>query len=270
MKVFRCRKRHDHDTLKKKWNECVKNTHDLSGAYSTRVYRDSEINLFKDHFPSLSNKRLLKLDLWNEAKNTRILEWCAKEGTQIYGVDISETTARMAKENFRSSKLKSGFLVGDINHLPFTSNQFDYIYTMGTIEHIADPGKSLVEISRILKPNGIAIVGVPNKLDPFLRPALVWFMELFGIYPYSPEDSFTRRKLKSMVRQAGLEVIDDTGILFMPGFLRLLELLVYRHKPALSVKIFTPAFKFFEKIERKYKWAKRHGYLIACVCKKVK
>lgn len=261
-----CRRKYN--SFADKWNDCAVKTHDLSGAYSTYVYREGEIGLFRRYFSPLKGKRFLKLDLWNEARNTRILEWPAREGSNIYGVDISENITRAAKNNFERQNLKSKFVVADILHLPFKSNQFDYIYTMGTIEHNSYPEKSLSEISRILKPNGIAIVGVPNRFDPFLRPVFVWILTLLGMYPYAPESPYSRRKLKRVIREANLEIVDNTGVLFMPGILRMIELGLYKYYPEFSNKLFSPIFKFFHSIEKKYNWAKKNAYLIACVCKK--
>ena len=43
----------------------------------------------------------------------------------------------------------------------------------------------------MLKPGGTAIIGVPNKLDPFLRPLLVHVLNALGFYAYGMEKSFT-------------------------------------------------------------------------------
>ena len=50
---------------------------DLGGAASTRYYADNEQRLFTEHLPPLDGLRILKTDLWDEAKNTRILAWAA-------------------------------------------------------------------------------------------------------------------------------------------------------------------------------------------------
>ena len=44
---------------------------------------------------------------------------------------------------------------------------------MGTIEHFDESDAAVREMWRVLKPGGRAVVGVPNRLDPFLRPLLV-------------------------------------------------------------------------------------------------
>jgi hypothetical protein len=73
---------------------------DLAGAASTRYYSDNERRLFTEHFPALEGLRILKTDLWDEAKNTRILAWASRQGARAYGVDISEPTVIQARTSF--------------------------------------------------------------------------------------------------------------------------------------------------------------------------
>ena len=62
--------------------------------------------------------------------------------------------------------------VADVRRLPFRDGSFDAVYSMGTIEHFRDPETALREMHRVLRPGGRAVVGVPNRWDPFLRPLL--------------------------------------------------------------------------------------------------
>ena len=66
---------------------------------------------------------------------------------------------------------------------------------MGTIEHFVEYAQAVQENFRILAPGGSAIVGVPNKLDPFLRPLIVHAMNGLGLYGYGMEKSFTPGEL---------------------------------------------------------------------------
>ena len=148
---------------------------DLAGAASTRYYSDNERRLFSEHFPALKGLRILKTDLWDEAKNTRILAWAHRQGARVFGVDISAPIVRLARAAFdtaggSSCPLQSA--VGDVRDLPFGDDSFDAIYSMGTIEHFDETVRAVEEMARVLKPGGRAIVGVPNRHDPFLRPLM--------------------------------------------------------------------------------------------------
>src|ERR671913_569330 len=82
------------------WHRVGDEFPDLGGAASTRAYREDEIRLLREYLGPLSGRRLLKTDLWDEAKNTRILQWAAAEGAQVYGIDLSAPTVRQARAGF--------------------------------------------------------------------------------------------------------------------------------------------------------------------------
>ena len=67
---------------------------DLEGAASTRYYADNERRLFTEHFPTLAGLRILKTDLWDEAKNTRILAWASARGARAFGIEIGRASCR--------------------------------------------------------------------------------------------------------------------------------------------------------------------------------
>ncbi len=247
----------------------AKKIDDISSAPSTLYYKKSEIDLFKKHFGALKGKKLLKLDLWNEVNNTKILSWAAQKGAKIFAIDISSYLVKKAKENFAKEGLGGEFKVCDMRDLKFPDNFFDFVYTMGTLEHVHDYESAVREIYRVLKKGGKAIIGVPNKLDPFLRPiTVVWFMNTFmGGYPYEPEHSFTRAEFSMLLKGAGFKVLKETGIFFLPGILRMFDLFLYKYARPLNF-ITAFALKPFEYLERKYSWARKNGYLIAWVVTK--
>jgi len=197
---------------------------DLAGAVSTRYYADNERRLFTEHLPALEGLRILKTDLWDEAKNTRILAWASRQGARAYGIDISEPTVIQARAAFDTGPgarhcLQSA--VGDVRDMPFRDASFDAIYSMGTIEHFHETERAVEEMARVLKPGGCAIVGVPNWYDPFLRPLVVAALQALGLYAYGYEKSFSRRALREMLERAGFAVVAETAILFIPGWLRM-------------------------------------------------
>ena len=237
----------------------------LTGAASTEYYFANEKRLLTETFPTLAGLTLLKTDLWDEAKNTRILQWVAEQGAKVVGIDISEPIVHQARAAFDGHRLRP--VVSDVRRLPFVDDSFDAIYSMGTVEHFVETEASVAELARILKPSGRLILGVPNRHDPFLRPLLVAALSRLGLYAYGFEKSYSRRSLRKMLEAAGLEVRSDTGILFMPGWLRMLDL--WCHTRARSLTVVTAALVApFVWLDRLSSRLRRHGYLIVAVGEK--
>ena len=173
------------------WHEVGESFPDLGGAASTAYYLENEKRLLSEHVPDLGRCAVLKTDLWDEVKNTRILQWVHGQGATVFGVDISEPTVRQARAAFPDAGLRAA--VADVRRLPFRDGSFDAVYSMGTIEHFRDPETALREIHRVLRPGGRAVVGVPNRWDPFLRPLLAAVLQALRLYGYGYERSFSRR-----------------------------------------------------------------------------
>jgi SAM-dependent methyltransferase len=252
-------------TYQRFWAEVGERFPDLGGAASTRYYADSEQRLFTEHFPPLAGLKILKTDLWDEAKNTRILAWAGARGAHAYGVDISEPTVIQARSAFHSAPLKCA--VSDVRDLPFVDASFDAIYSMGTIEHFDETERAVAEIARVLKPGGRAIIGVPNRHDPFLRPLLATALQALGLYAYGYEKSYSRRRLRQMLERAGLTVVAETAILFIPGWLRMLDLVCHSWCPALA-RITAACVAPFVLLDRHVPLLRRYGYLLATVVTK--
>lgn len=247
------------------WDGVGTNFPSLKGAVSTDYYFECERILFEQFFPQLDNLVLLKTDLWDEAKNTEILRWAAEQGARPVGVDIAFSIVQQAREVLKAHN--PGSAVGDVRTLPFRTGTFDLVYSMGTVEHFPDYATAIDEIFRVLKPRGTAIIGVPNKLDPFLRPLLASVLQLVGRYPYGMERSFTPRALRRLLASAGFRVTALTGILFMPGWLRMADLWCHTRLPRLS-RVTGALVRPFAWLYRRVPWVRRHGYLIACVVSK--
>ena len=93
----------------------------------------------------------------------------------------------------------------DVRALPFRDASFDAIYSMGTIEHFDETEQAVREMARVLKPGGRAIVGVPNRHDPFLRPLLATVLQAVGLYAYGYEKSYSRRATPGDARARRLQ-----------------------------------------------------------------
>lgn len=249
------------------WDEIAASVRDFREAPSTEYYRRCEIALIQRAAGDLRGKRVLKLDLWNEAFNTRILNWMQEQGAEVYGLDLSRVTTHRAKSNARRHGGASALVRADIRELPYPTGSFDLVYTMGTIEHIDEYRQAIQEVQRVLRPGGRAIIGVPDKWNVFLRPLMVWILDAFGQYLYAPEKSFTAAELRRDVERTGLQVIERTGILTLPGVLRMADLFFYtRSIPLYKLSpLWLAPFQF---LETRFRWPGRFGYLLTVVATK--
>ena len=247
------------------WDGVATRFPSLKGAASTAYYFECEQILLRRFFPILHGQRLLKTDLWDEAKNTEILRWAGERGARPFGIDIAFDTARDARDVLAAHGGR--IVAADVRQLPFRTDSFDLIYSMGTIEHFVDSEIAVRELWRVLRPGGRAIIGVPNKLDPFLRPLMVHVLNALGLYAYGMERSFTPAGLRRVLSSAGFSVAELSGILFIPGWLRMLDLYCHVHRLPLTAVtgwLVWPFAWLYRHLPR----VRRHGYLIAYLARK--
>lgn len=80
-----------------------------------------------------------------------------KLGWEPYCLDIYDNRIKMAK----NSKIK--FELNDLLSARYPDNFFDAVYLDSVLEHVLAPIGYLKKIHRILKPEGVAYIGVPNE-----------------------------------------------------------------------------------------------------------
>jgi SAM-dependent methyltransferase len=247
------------------WTRVGSDFPSLKGAASTRYYAECEQLLFDELLPDIAGKSLFKTDLWDEAKNSEILLWAAERGARVAGADIALATIAGARDLLAAHR--PAFAAGDVRRIPFRDGSFDLVYSMGTIEHFDETREAVAEIYRVLKPGGRALVGVPNLLDPFLRPVMVAVLDRVGRYDYGLEKAYTHGQLREMLESAGFRVGGRSGILFMPGWLRMADLWLHV-RGSRWARLTAAAIRPFAWANRRFPAIRRHGYLIAAVAEK--
>lgn len=89
----------------------------------------------------------------------------SQNNTDLTVFDISKNSVLKTVQKGRKIGIELKGVRGNGEVLPFKDNSFDYIVSNDCIEHIPDDIKALSEIKRVLKPQGVAVINVPNEWD---------------------------------------------------------------------------------------------------------
>jgi len=77
--------------------------------------------------------------------------------TGTVGVDINLATVAWCREEGLDARVMAP------DHLPFADADFDGVVLDNVLEHLESPRPLLTEIHRVLRPEGVLIVGVPGR-----------------------------------------------------------------------------------------------------------
>ena len=105
------------------------------------------------------------------------------QGFEFYGVDLSREMIRECQKKFVDIPA-AHFSTGSIEKLEFPDAFFDVVLSMGVVEYLDEDLQALREMTRVLKPEGVLIVTLPNQLSPyriwdrlFYRPVYHFFSD---------------------------------------------------------------------------------------------
>jgi ubiquinone/menaquinone biosynthesis C-methylase UbiE len=77
---------------------------------------------------------------------------------RIAGLDISHSLVRIANENARRAGVDVDFRHGDVAHMPFPAESFDFVVCQAAFKNFSDPVAALDEIHRVLRPGARASI----------------------------------------------------------------------------------------------------------------
>ena len=89
----------------------------------------------------------------------RGVQWLLPKVQKLSAIDKIAIVVEGLKKKFPDAD----FVSGNIPPLPYPDNTFDCVVSFQVIEHIAEDNLYLKEISRVLKPDGLALITTPNR-----------------------------------------------------------------------------------------------------------
>ncbi len=147
----------------------------IKNAWQKGFYKDIEKRpdkIFRE--PHKDLPKFIKLLKQAQAKNVldlgcgtgRHLVVLAKEGFNIYGIDLTDIAIKVAKKWLGREKIKTNLIVGDIyKKLPYNNNFFDGVISTKAMHHarVSQIKKLIKELERVIRPGGILMVEVPKR-----------------------------------------------------------------------------------------------------------
>lgn len=132
----------------KQWNEIFKK----HGKVFTEPHEDIAkiVKLFKARHV----KKILDLG----SGTGRHVIYLAKNGFDVYGIDIAQYGIEITEDWLKKENLKAHLAIGSFYQpLPYKDNFFDAVISTSAIHHakIEEIRKTIQEIERILKPKGL-------------------------------------------------------------------------------------------------------------------
>jgi SAM-dependent methyltransferase len=140
------------------------------------------------------------------------LEELLRLGLDVTGVDQDEDMLEYASNSNRGGG--STLIKAALQDLPFEPSIFDKVISVCTLEFMDDSPRVLTELSRVLKKDGILLLGFLNKNSPWARrrrkyendPASIWY----GVRFFSLAD------IAGLASNASLRMKGFKGAVYFP------------------------------------------------------
>jgi len=92
-----------------------------------------------------------------------LTSYLAEKEAKCYGIDLSPEAIGFAQKKHLEIRSMASFQVGSCTDTNYEDDFFDGIICSDVIEHLEEPRKLLIEIRRVLKPKGFAIISTPIR-----------------------------------------------------------------------------------------------------------
>lgn len=109
----------------------------------------------------------------------RHLVWLARAGWVVTGLDWSPQAIAASKRSLDSAGVFGKLVKGDFRRLPFEASVFKLVISTSTLQHakVADIKRALMEIKRVLKIGGFALLSLPTMANPAATCPGTWIEE---------------------------------------------------------------------------------------------
>lgn len=109
--------------------------------------------------------------------------------SELHGIDLDAEPVS-GEQRLRELGVQSHLVQGSVYDLKdfYSADYFDLVACFSVVEHLAEPGLALDEIWRVLKPGGVAVIGMP-AVNRFMEQAFrsIGFKDIGDYHITTPE-----------------------------------------------------------------------------------
>jgi ubiquinone/menaquinone biosynthesis C-methylase UbiE len=128
---------------------------------------------------------------------------------RIAGIDISIPSLQVAARCGQFFPRPIDLAACDAEHLPFQDGTFDVVFSQGVVEHFRDPEAMVREQARVLRPDGVLVINVPQTRTGYTRFKHREMEK--GIWPWGWETEYTPGQLRALGKRHGFKPIAAIG-----------------------------------------------------------
>ncbi|MCC2112212.1 MAG: bifunctional 2-polyprenyl-6-hydroxyphenol methylase/3-demethylubiquinol 3-O-methyltransferase UbiG, partial [Hyphomicrobiales bacterium] len=148
-----------------------------------------------------------------------ISEPMARLGAAVTGVDPSATNIEVARLHAGEAGLAIDYRATTAETLAEAGETYDIVLALEVVEHVADLGLFVKTCGALAKPGGLVVFATLNRTLKAFALAIVGAEYVLGWLPKGTHQwskFVTPRELEDFAGAAGLDLHDDTGIVYNP------------------------------------------------------
>jgi len=147
-------------------------------------------------------------------------EAMARRGARVTGIDMGDAPLQVAREHAQQGGLDIDYQQVQVEHFAQEkAGRFDVVTCMEMLEHVPDPSSVVKACAQLVKPGGWVVFSTINRNPKSYLFAIVGAEYVLGMIPKGTHDYLRFIKpseLGHWVRDAGLEIVDVSGMSFNP------------------------------------------------------
>lgn len=135
--------------------------------------------------------------------------YLSKMGAKLTTLDFSPKSISISQKLAQKHSIKLNTILADYQKIPFKSNTFDLVFSVGLVEHFKKPLPIIKEQLRVVKKNGYLLIDVPQKYN--LYTIVKKIRMLTHTFAFGWETEYSLQDLKKISKIFGVKIVKLYG-----------------------------------------------------------